>query len=79
METLNTRTKLRVMASRFAFAALPGACLALASISSGGETPSSPMLGFSVAHAEDERSVEQRFDASLNAADQGEWMQRMAS
>jgi N-acetylated-alpha-linked acidic dipeptidase len=37
------------------------------------------MLGFSIAHAADERSLEQRFDDSLNAADQREWMQRMAS
>jgi N-acetylated-alpha-linked acidic dipeptidase len=37
------------------------------------------MLGFSVSHAADERSLEQRFDGSLNAADQRDWMLRMAS
>jgi N-acetylated-alpha-linked acidic dipeptidase len=45
----------------------------------GGETPTASMLGFSVTHAADERSLEQRFDDLLNAADQREWMQRMAS
>ncbi len=37
------------------------------------------MLGFSVTHAADERSLEQRFDDSLNAAEQREWMQSMSS
>jgi N-acetylated-alpha-linked acidic dipeptidase len=72
-------TRLRTSATKFAVAVVPAAWLALASFSSEEETPSSPMLGFSVAHAADERSLEQRFDGSLNAADQREWMQRMAS
>jgi N-acetylated-alpha-linked acidic dipeptidase len=79
MDTQNIQSRLRTIATRFAVAALPGACLALASISIGGETPAPAMLGFSAAHAADERSLEQRFDDSLNAADQGDWMQRMAS
>jgi N-acetylated-alpha-linked acidic dipeptidase len=77
--TPDIRPRPRASATRFAIAVVPGATLALLSLSMGGQTPSSPMLGFSVSHATDERSLEQRFDASLNAADQGEWMQRMAS
>jgi N-acetylated-alpha-linked acidic dipeptidase len=67
------------MATRLAVTTLPAAYLVLASVTIAGETPSSSMLGFSVAHASDERSLEQRFDHALNAADQREWMQRMAS
>jgi len=55
------------------------ASFALASIAMGAETPSAPMLGFSVQHAGAERLLEQRFDDGLNATDQRDWMQRMAS
>src|ERR1700722_3339703 len=79
MEIKKTRSILLVMACRCAIAVLSGAWLVPVSFSSGGEMPSSPMLGFSATHADAERSLEQRFDASLNAAEQGEWMQRMAS
>jgi N-acetylated-alpha-linked acidic dipeptidase len=79
MDTLNIRPRLRTSATRFAVAVVPGACLVLLSLSMGGETPTPSMLGFSAAHAADERFLEQRFDASLSAADMGEWMQRMAS
>jgi len=67
------------MARKLAVTTLPAAYLVLASVSIAGETPSSSMLGFGVAHASDERSLEQRFDNALNAADQRDWMQRMAS
>src|ERR1700722_19588015 len=79
MEIKKTRSMLLVMACRCVIAVLSGAWLVPVSFSSGGEMPSSPMLGFSATHADAERSLEQRFDASLNAAEQGEWMQRMAS
>ena len=79
MRTLNTPSKRRAMARKLAVTTLPAAYLVLASVSIAGETPSSSMLGFGVAHASDERSLEQRFDNALNAADQRDWMQRMAS
>src|ERR1700728_4488889 len=79
VDTLNTRPRLRMIATKVAVTVVRVACLALASLSSGGETPSAPMLGFSVSHAADERSLELRFDESLNAADQRDWMLRMAS
>lgn len=79
MQTLNTPSKRRAMARKLAVTTLPAAYLVLASVSIAGETPSSSMLGFGVAHASDERSLEQRFDNALNAADQRDWMQRMAS
>src|SRR5580658_2405074 len=79
MPTLNTRSRLRAMIRRWVFAAVPGACFALASIVIAADTPSSSMLGFSVEHAGDERLLEQRFDSALNAADQRDWMLRMAS
>lgn len=70
---------MRASVFMFAVAVVPGATLALLSRSMGGETPSPPMLGFSVSHAADERSLEQRFNGLLNAADQRDWMLRMAS
>jgi N-acetylated-alpha-linked acidic dipeptidase len=79
MQTLNTPSKRRAMAKKLAVTTLPAAYLVLASVTIAGETPSASMLGFSVAHASDERSLEQRFDNALNAADQRDWMQRMAS
>jgi N-acetylated-alpha-linked acidic dipeptidase len=79
METLSNRPRPRPGTSRFGIAVVPAACFALLSLSMGGETPSPSMLGFNDAHAADERSLEQRFDASLDASDMREWMQRMAS
>src|ERR1700693_2080333 len=79
MPTLSTQSRLRTMATRWVFAAVPGACFALASIAIAAETPSASMLGFSVEHAGAERLLEQRFDSALNATDQRDWMQRMAS
>jgi N-acetylated-alpha-linked acidic dipeptidase len=78
-EIPNIRPRPRNGVTKIAVAVVPAACLALLSLSVGGETPAPAMLGFSVTHAADERSLEQRFDASLNAADQREWIQRMAS
>jgi N-acetylated-alpha-linked acidic dipeptidase len=65
--------------SRVVFAAVPGAYFALASIAIAADTPSTSMLGFSVEHAGDERSLEQRFDSALNVSDLRDWMRRMAS
>ena len=67
------------MAARLIVASVPGIYFALASIAIAAETPSASMLGFSTEHASDERALEQRFDNALNAADQRDWMQRMAS
>jgi N-acetylated-alpha-linked acidic dipeptidase len=79
MDSLNIRPRPRTCATRVAVAVAAGACLGLLSLSIGGETPTPSMLGFSATHAAGERSLEQRFDDLLNAADQREWMQRMAS
>ena len=78
-DTLPIRPRPQAWATRVAVTVVPGATLALLSLPIGGETPSPSMLGFSVPHAADERSLEQRFDESLNAADQRNWMQRMSS
>jgi len=78
MQTATTNAKL-VLVTRLAVAVLPAACLALASVAIGDEIAPPPMLGFSPAHAADQRSLEQRFDSGLSATDQRDWMQRMAS
>jgi N-acetylated-alpha-linked acidic dipeptidase len=72
---------MQILITRCAVTAFAGLLVALATSSMGAETPSSPspMLGFSPAHAADERVLEQRFDDSLNTADLSQWMQRMAS
>ncbi|MGA2564744.1 MAG: transferrin receptor-like dimerization domain-containing protein [Steroidobacteraceae bacterium] len=66
------------MALRLAARALQAACL-LSCVTIAAEPPPSAMLGFSAAHASDERALEQRFDSALDAADQRGWVQRMAS
>jgi N-acetylated-alpha-linked acidic dipeptidase len=66
------------MAWRLAARALQAACL-LSCVTIAAEPPPSAMLGFSAAHASDERALEQRFDSALNATDQRAWVQRMAS
>ncbi|HEX4961161.1 MAG TPA: folate hydrolase, partial [Thermoanaerobaculia bacterium] len=46
------------------------------------ETPApstEPLLGFSKDHAAEERALEGRFDAALNAANLRQWMQRITS
>src|SRR5476649_74750 len=68
----------RAMASRLAVTTLQATCL-LASVTIAAEPPPSAMLGFSAAHASDERAIEQRFDSALDASDQRAWVQRMAS
>jgi N-acetylated-alpha-linked acidic dipeptidase len=78
MQTATTHPKLALF-TKFAVAVMPAACLALASVAIGDESAPPPMLGFSPAHATDQRSLEQRFDSGLSAADQRDWMQRMAS
>jgi N-acetylated-alpha-linked acidic dipeptidase len=81
LPVLNTPSRLRPLATGLPFAAVPGICFALASFAIAAEapSPSASMLGFSVEHAGDERALEQRFDNALNATDQRDWMQRMAS
>ena len=41
--------------------------------------PGSPMLGFTAGGAQAEQSLEQRFDALLDPADQRRWLQQMSS
>jgi len=38
-----------------------------------------PMLGFSADHADEQRALEQRFDAALSAADQRDWLKLMTT
>jgi N-acetylated-alpha-linked acidic dipeptidase len=38
-----------------------------------------PMLGYTAAHAAEQRDLEQRFDAALSASDQREWLKSMSS
>ena len=42
-------------------------------------SPETSMLGFSPAHADEQRALEQRFDAALSAADQREWLKLMTT
>jgi N-acetylated-alpha-linked acidic dipeptidase len=40
---------------------------------------SAPMLGFNASDAQQQRALEQRFDAALNTADLHDWLQQMSS
>jgi N-acetylated-alpha-linked acidic dipeptidase len=66
------------MASSLAVAGLSALYLACAAVAIADAPPAS-LLGFSTTHSGEQLSLEQRFDGTLNAADQREWMQRMAS
>jgi N-acetylated-alpha-linked acidic dipeptidase len=60
---------------------IPALALALASLAAA-EAPApanEPILGFSTEGAKAEHDLEARFDASLNAADLRQWMQRITS
>ncbi|HEX3553273.1 MAG TPA: transferrin receptor-like dimerization domain-containing protein [Thermoanaerobaculia bacterium] len=59
---------------------IPVLALALASQAAAAPVPSSePLLGFSNDRASDERALEARFDAALNAANLRQWLQRLSA
>jgi N-acetylated-alpha-linked acidic dipeptidase len=75
----NTSSERRATVYLLAIPILLASALLLAAVTTAAEPPVSAMLGFSDAHASDERSLEQRFDNALDAADQRGWIQRMSS
>ena len=64
------------------FFSLPIMAIAAANVvagQDGAKNDDSSMLGFTTANAARQQSLEQRFDAQLNAADQRRWLEQMSS
>ncbi|HYL05780.1 MAG TPA: PA domain-containing protein, partial [Thermoanaerobaculia bacterium] len=69
----------RIMGRLARFAAVALAWTAAAPPSSARAAAEAPLLGFSAAHAAEERALEARFDAALNREELAPWLKRLSA